>query len=469
MSDNPFLEPDDDGKTVIKPTPGRSRRRPGAAPPSGQGGAATDANPRPPSPPAVVPVAEGADKIVMGNDVLTDAAAPLLLLMARLRDTAHPPDSGDLYQRTARQIQIFEQEAREKGVPREQLIPAHYALCASIDDVVHNTPWGHTGDWAADPLGSHFHKGVQAGKGFFDLLKQMSENPARFLPVIKLMYLCMSLGFVGQYRLSQRGIADHNRIREDTYSLIVRHQQQPPASELAPHTKGIVAPYRPQRFRLPLWVAAVAGTGVVAGLYLWISFGLNSESDEVYRRMSGAPPNKMPAIARVAFVPPSQAAAPVTTSAAATVMPPEETVLDRLRRFLKPEIDQKQVEVIGTPAQPVVRILGRGMFPSGSATAQPNFKPLLERIGLALKEERGPVKVIGYTDTDPIRTAAFPSNFKLSEARAKSALGMIAASIGDPSRLTPEGRGEANPIGDNATVEGRERNRRIEVILDQQD
>ena len=52
-------------------------------------------------------------------------------------------------------------------------------------------------------------------------------------------------------------------------------------------------------------------------------------------------------------------------------------------------------------------------------------KPLLERIGLALKEEEGPVKVIGYTDDQPIRTIAFPSNFQLSTARAQAASTII--------------------------------------------
>lgn len=461
MSDNPFLEPDDDGKTIIKPSPGRPRHRPAASPPPDQNETATSANSRPPPVARAVPIAEGTEKIAVGDDVLTAAAAPLLMLMARLRNTAHPPDSGDLYQRTVHQVQMFEQEAREKGVPREQLVPAHYALCASIDDVVLSTPWGHMSNWAADPLGSRFHKGVQAGKGFFDLLRQMSANPGRFLPVIKLMYLCMSLGFVGQYRLSQRGIAELNQIRAETYTIIVRQQQKAPASELAPHTKGISAPYRPMRFRLPLWVAAVAGVGVIAGLYMWFSFSLSSESDAAYLRLSKAPPEQMPSITRVAFVQPSKPKPPPPIEV-------EETVLDKLRKFLKPEIDKKLVEVLGTPAQPVVRITGRGMFPSGSATAQQTFKPLLDRIGLALKDESGPVKVIGYTDAEPIRTVAFPSNYELSVERAKSALKMIAPSIGDPSRLTPEGRGQANPIDSNATPDGRERNRRIEIILDRQ-
>ncbi|SEO31116.1 type VI secretion system protein ImpK [Rhodospirillales bacterium URHD0017] len=457
MSDNPFAEPEDDNRTVIRPTPGRRRsatpEQPPVAPsepPSSQTVAS-----RPTAAPVVA--AEGTEGMAVGNDVLAVAAAPLLQLMARLRNTASPPDSGDLYERTVRQIRVFEQEARDKGVPLEQLRPAHYALCASLDDIVLNTPWGSSGSWSQRSLVSTFHQEVRSGERFFDLLKQMCANPGRFLPVIELMYICMSLGFIGQYRLSRRGVGEINRIREETYAVITR-QRKAAEPALAPHTKGVNAPYRPARFVVPLWVAAAAGLGVIGALFLWFSISLNAESDTVYARLQGAPPDRMPTITRTPVVEPAPAIVVAPP-------PPEPSSLDKLRQFLKPEIDQKLVEVLGTPAQPLVRIIGRNMFASGSATLTPSFKPLLERIGLALKEENGPVKVIGYTDSEPIRTIAFPSNFQLSTARAQAASTIIGAALGEPSRITVEGRADADPIAPNTTPEGRERNRRIEVVL----
>jgi type VI secretion system protein ImpK len=456
MSDNPFAEPEDDNRTVIRPTPGR-RRSQSAVPPGKEGGEPTRQEPQPAGRSAAL--AEGTEDTAIGEDALAAAAAPLLQLMARLRNTANPPDSGDLRERTVRQVRVFEQEAHDKGVPLEQLRPAHYALCASLDDVVLNTPWGSSGTWSERSLVSTFHQEVRSGERFFDVLKQMSGNPGMYLPVIKLMYLCMSLGFIGQYRLSRRGVGDINRIREETYAVISR-QQKGVEPELAPHTKGIDAPYRPARIRVPIWVAASAGLGIIAGLFLWFSIGLNSSSDVLYARLQAAPPALMPTITRTPIVEPQPAPTPP--------LPPEPTVLDRLRKFLQPEIEQGLVEVTGTVGQPLVRITGRGMFPSGSATIQPSFKPLLDRIGLALKEEPGTVKVIGYTDDQPIRTIAFPSNFQLSTARAKEAGSLIATSMGDASRLSAEGRADADPIATNSTPEGRERNRRIEVLLNRQ-
>jgi type VI secretion system protein ImpK len=446
MSDNPFSEPDDNDRTVIRPVPGGRRPTPPAADPGPV--------PPPPRPVAAAPMAEGSENIAIGANPLAAAAAPLLQLLARLRNTANPPDAGDLRERTVRQVRAFEQQARDTGVPMEQLRPAHYALCASLDDVVLNTPWGNSGGWGERSLVSTFHQEVRSGERFFDLLKQMTDNPGKFLPVIELMYLCMALGFIGRYRLSPRGAGAIDQVREETYAVIVR-QRKAGSPELAPHTKGVDAPYRPARVRVPLWVGATLGLAIVAGLFFWFSTGLNAASDDVYARMLAAPPGQMPQITRATLVQPP------------TPPPPslQPTVLDRLRQFLAPEIAQGLVTVVGTQATPIIRISSRGMFPSGSATVQTSFKPLLDRIGTALKAEPGRVQVIGYTDNQPIRTVAFPSNFQLSTARAKAAQAIVADTIGDPARMTAEGRADAEPIGPNNTAEGREQNRRIEIVL----
>jgi type VI secretion system protein ImpK len=75
------------------------------------------------------------------------------------------------------------------------------------------------------------------------------------------------------------------------------------------------------------------------------------------------------------------------------------------------------------------------------------------------------VLVIGHSDNQPIRTVAFPSNFALSAARAEAAKAAILRGLGDASRLTAEGRADSEPVASNATADGREANRRIEVLL----
>src|SRR5262245_43093042 len=273
MSDNPFLEPDDSGeRTVIRPTPGG--RRSALAP-------VPDAERREPvatgAPAMPPPGGDGAETVAMGVNPVVAAAAPLLQLMARLPNTINHPDPGELRERAVRSMHIFERRVRDLDLPRELLPPAHYALCASIDDVVLNTPWGSSGVWDTNSLVSIFHKEVRSGERFFHLLGQMRQNPGVYLPVIELMYLCMSLGFQGQYRLSPRGPAELDRLREETYAVIVR-QRQAPEPDLSPHWKGVAAPYRSSRATLPVWVAATIGLAVLALLFVWLSTSLNAAS-----------------------------------------------------------------------------------------------------------------------------------------------------------------------------------------------
>ncbi|MEI9984137.1 MAG: type VI secretion system protein TssL, long form [Aliidongia sp.] len=132
--------------------------------------------------------------------------------------------------------------------------------------------------------------------------------------------------------------------------------------------------------------------------------------------------------------------------------------------FLAPEVKQGQVTITGTEAVPIVRILNLGMFASGSAVIDRRYLPLLARVGAALKTEPGAVDVIGYTDNQPIHTVQFPSNFQLSAARAKAAAAALGPAV-DPSRISTEGRADADPVASNATPEGQQQNRRIEIVL----
>ncbi len=442
-SDNPFAEPDDTDRTeIIRPMPGGRAARSGPVV----------------EPPAVPPPASavaGPEMVRVGINPLAAAAAPLLQLLSRLRNTLSQPDAGELRDRAAGEMRRFEQAAREVGVPMEQLRPAHYALCASLDDVVLATPWGNESPWAARSLISTFHQEVRSGDRFFDLLKQVKQHPGRFLAVIELMYLCLSLGFQGRYRLSPRGPAELDRLREEVYAVIARQRSQV-EPELSASWRGVSAPYRPMRAELPVWVAGAAGAAAIAALFVWFAFGLNGRSDALFARMAQAAPATMPVIVR----------APPNVKVPPPAPPPEQGALDRLTGFLHPEIVAGKVAVLGTEAAPVVRIRNSGLaFASGSATVADRYVPLLQRIGEALGKERGPVQVIGYTDNQPIRSVLFPSNYQLSAARARAAAAVIARTIDSASRISTEGRADADPIANNATAAGREENRRIEVVL----
>jgi len=454
-TDNPFSEPDDSDRTIIRPLPGG--RKPASTAPV-PASPFPDVTPFPAAAPAqtYAPApgpADAPETIAMGGSPLVAAAAPLLQLLARLRNTLSQPDSGDLRERATREIRRFEEVSRAQNIAMDQLRPAHYALCASLDDVVLATPWGSQGAWAQRSLVSTFHGEVRSGERFFDVLAQLRQNPGGFLPVLELMYYCLSLGYMGRYRLSPRGPAEIDKIREDTYAVIAR---QRPAAEagLSPHWVGVAAPYRAKRFSIPVWVVAVVALGVLGAVYAAFLFSLGRSSSQQFEALVTAPPAAMPAIQRAAPV-----VAPVEPA------PAGPTILDRLSGFLSPEIAAGKVSVLGTIDAPIIRINNSGLFASGSAVVEDDDVPLLQKIGTALARETGTVVVTGYTDDQPIHTLQFPSNFELSQDRAQAAAAILDQTIGDESRITAKGMGDADPVADNGTAAGRAQNRRIEIVL----
>jgi type VI secretion system protein ImpK len=459
MTDNPFAEPDDSDRTIIRPMPGGKKPVAPAAP--APGSSPFDAPPQQnyASPQNYAPQpsfrgpSDAPDTIAMGGSPLVAAAAPLLQLLARLRNTMSQPDAGDLRDRATREIKRFEETARARQIPMEQLRPAHYALCASLDDVVLATPWGSQGAWAARSLVSTFHQEVRSGERFFDVLRQLQQNPGGYLPVLELMYFCLSLGYMGRYRLSPRGPAEIDKIREDTYSVI-RRQRPEGETGLSPHWQGVTAPYRAKRFSIPVWVVAVVALGVLALVYSSFLFSLGHSSSAQFEALVTAPPAAMPQIVRAAPV-----VAPVEPA------PAGPTILDRLKGFLSPEIAAGKVSILGTVSAPIIRINNTGLFASGSAVVEDDDVPLLQRIGQALSHEKGSVVVTGYSDNQPIHTLQFPSNFELSTARAQAAAAIIDQSIGDESRLSAKGMGDADPIASNDTADGRAQNRRVDITM----
>jgi chemotaxis protein MotB len=105
------------------------------------------------------------------------------------------------------------------------------------------------------------------------------------------------------------------------------------------------------------------------------------------------------------------------------------------------------------------------LFPSGSALLEPRALPVLKEVAAVLNEYSNRVQVEGYTDNVPIRSAVYPSNWELSAARAMSVVQAFLHERVRPTRLSMVGFGEYRPVADNATEEGRARNRRVVIVI----
>ena len=124
------------------------------------------------------------------------------------------------------------------------------------------------------------------------------------------------------------------------------------------------------------------------------------------------------------------------------------------------------IQVDATENQVAIRLMGETTFDLGKAEIRPQMIPLLARIGKLLSQIRGDIIIAGHTDTLPLRGGPFKSNLGLSMARAATVADfLLKQSSVEPERLSTMGFGEHRPIGSNDTPEGRQKNRRVEIIL----
>lgn len=109
-----------------------------------------------------------------------------------------------------------------------------------------------------------------------------------------------------------------------------------------------------------------------------------------------------------------------------------------------------------------LNIPGSVMFRTGSAEISPEFASTLDSVGGTIKEYCGVTgSIIGHTDS----TGSAQTNQRLSQERARSVASYLSAKGIDPSRLTQDGRGPAEPVADNSTEAGRAQNRRVEIFI----
>jgi chemotaxis protein MotB len=107
-----------------------------------------------------------------------------------------------------------------------------------------------------------------------------------------------------------------------------------------------------------------------------------------------------------------------------------------------------------------------GFFDSGSDQIQPEGKILLDTLATSLVSLGNYIRIEGHTDNVPIRTSRFPSNWELSTARATAVISHLVANFGmQPKLVSAAGYAEYRPCAPNDTVEGKARNRRVDIVV----
>ena len=421
---DPFAQLDEP-RTFIKPNPG------------GQTG------PRRPFEPARqapnVPMHEiGAPDV--GLNPLVALAHRLLLVVSQLRSTRHVADPAALRNALAQSVRDFAAQAASAGFAPERVMAARYVLCTMIDEAAADTPWGGSGLWAQNSLLTMFHNEAWGGEKVFQLMARLAEKPEAIRDLLELIYVGLVLGFEGRYRVIDNGRAQLEAVR-DKLAQILRQQRGDHSPALAQNWLGQTAKRNVALTWLPLAATAAVAALVMGVVHFALSMALSDASDPVFARIQGL-----------------RLKAPVEVARQAAPKP-------RLAQFLQSDIKAGLVAVRDEVDRSVVTIRGDGLFAPASAALVPEREELMGRIGDALVLVGGQVLVTGHTDNSPMRSARFPSNWHLSEERARTVRDLLIAHNVRAERIQAEGRADSEPLVANESRNNQAMNRRVEITL----
>lgn len=394
-----------------------------------------------------------------GENPLLQLVTPLLSFLGKIQNTVECPDLDEFHRYALDQIQLYESQAWGLPGGREHNDYISYPLCALVDEIVLNTPWGSTSRWSSESLLISRHQEAWGGERFFSYLDELMKRPSSNLELLEFYFACLSLGFEGKYRRMANGRRELDRLRSELYVLISRHRDYEPEG-LSPHWEGIsdrrigIARY------VPYWVIWSFFLFLLMGGFFGFIWTITQKSDQLMEQYI-----KIGNTAEVDVTPVNIDRLSTPLIVEPDLMPEQLDYFALLEPVLVEELEVGTVELIDEGNQVRLRLRHTGLFPSGQAYLSEAFTPLIERVGTQLKGVGKPLIVEGHSDNVPIFSARYPSNWALSQARAQSVGEVLLSQLEEGVILRVEGKASSEPLVENNSNRNRALNRRVEILL----
>lgn len=159
-----------------------------------------------------------------GLNPLVDAAGYLLSVIGKLKQAKTYRQLNKLQKELIHEINLFNENAKNRGYNTEYLVVCRYVLCATFDDILCNLSWGAQGQWETYSLLTAFNQDVQHQDKFFTILERAIKEPAHYIDLMELMYICLSIGYKGQYRSTEHSQYQLEQIINNLYKHIRAHR-----------------------------------------------------------------------------------------------------------------------------------------------------------------------------------------------------------------------------------------------------
>lgn len=233
--------------------------------------------------------------------------------------------------------------------------------------------------------------------------------------------------------------------------------------------------YHQDRINHDRWLISYADLITLLFAFFVVMYALSSLNESKYRTLSHSVGNAFTGVAQQKTATPAskQPVSSQITSASSSQPPtlssPEREKMtglaEHVSHALAHFIQEGKVHVVETSRGISIDISDSVLFSSGEADLTTQSSEALLAIIPLLREDNHHIQVEGYTDNQPIKNQLFPSNWELSAMRASSVVRLFAEQGIDEARLTAIGQGPKMPVGDNSTLDGRAKNRRVNITI----
>ncbi|MEW5561974.1 type IVB secretion system protein IcmH/DotU [Enterobacter asburiae] len=361
------------------------------------------------------------------------AAMPALLILERMRGQ-YDEDEVAIRAQLVREVQHFEQTLLKQQRLPEDVRRLSYLLCTFIDGAS-----AELKERGVAPLNLliAFHRDSWGGEKSFSDLENYMQEPRQPIEILGFYYLILSLGFKGKYHILERGEVLLADLFLRLHSMLF---DSAPAWSMAPVRPQVVV-----RKRSGLSPGRLLCVGSLLFLLAWggISFYLHDKSRAIRNAI-------------VAWEPPA---------------PRKINIMETLPQPLPAILSEGWLEARPDPRGWLLLFTSDGAFRTGKSMLSAEFvqKRNIERLGEALAGWPGDLEVIGHTDNSPFRNSKLKDpNLTLSQERAERVADKLSEGTHVNSKyqrtITAVGKGDAEPIADNSTDEGRRKNRRVDIL-----
>jgi type VI secretion system protein ImpK len=220
-----------------------------------------------------------------GLNPLVDAASLLFSLLGKIKNLTSYRHINKLQEELILEVNSFQESVKNQGYNLEYIVVCRYVLCATFDDIISNLTFG--GHWHEHSLLAAFNQDLQHQDKFYTIMERAIKEPAIYIDLMELMYICLSMGYKGQYRATEHSQYQLEQITNNLYQHIQAYRGgfSKTLSPLPRKTKKTPTKVTPKKKVSILFICIVTACAIMT-IFVSLGYLMDVISNEAYSNIS---------------------------------------------------------------------------------------------------------------------------------------------------------------------------------------